>query len=272
VTGIDVTSDGHEILSGSRNGKLFLTHLGTAPVPLLGPTEGVEIEDCIVDSVHQLFFAGSADFRIYEFSATEYRFTSRYEGHTGPVTKVGVAGDQLYSGSRDRSIMIWDIGGQKRLGTIGLSAPVNGFCFCDSGLVFAACDSRVLGVDARAGGTAVSPPCNGDCDFNGIAAKGNELTAGDSTGVVIQWDVRNLEGPVAQWSWYDAPINEVAYNGGKLWVLTGDGTAAQIDMTEKRSQVILGTKAYAPLYSVAFWNQITIWTADDDGTINSFEL
>jgi hypothetical protein len=58
---------------------------------------------------------------------------------------------------------------------------------------------------------------------------------------VFQWDVRSRGGPVAQWIWYDAPINEVAYNGGKLWVFTGDGTAAQIAITEKRSPLIWRT-------------------------------
>jgi hypothetical protein len=168
--------------------------------------------------------------------------------------------------------MMWDIAQHKRIGKASLTAPVNGLCLAECGSVFAACDSRVVAIDARTGTAAISPAYESGYDFKCVAALGEEVTAGDSNGLVVQWDVRAMEAPVAVWSWYDAPINKVTYNARKVWVVTVDGTAAQSDVPGKTSEAILGTKAYAPLHSVAIWNQISIWTADDDGMISCFEL
>ena len=272
VNCVDMTPDGTEILTGDCDGSLFLTHIGTEPVPLPGPTADFGVEDCCVDPAHKLFFACGGDFRIYEFSATEYQFTARYDGHTSSVSRVQVRGDVLFSGARDRAIALWSIETKKRTSASQVMSSVNDFCFSDCGAIFAACDSGVFAVDEKTGKGAVSPPYSSDAVFNCVAARENDLTAGLENGVVVQWDVRNMQEPKAVWSWYDAPINGVVYNQDRLWCLTNDGTCACVDIGAKKATKILGTRSYAPLWDIAFRNEMTAWTADGEGILSFFEL
>ena len=272
VNCIDVTQDGTEVLSGDASGRLRLTHLGTEPVPLPGPTPDFGVEDCLIDNAHKLFFACGGDFRIYEFSATEYQFTGRYDGHKSSVTRVDVRGDVLFSGSRDRVIARWDIEQRKRVSSSTMGGPVNDFCFAECGSIFAACDNSVLAIDERTGQGAVSPGCPSGPIFNCVTSEGNNLVAGLSDGVVLHWDVRNMQEPTVSWSWYDAPVHGVVYKGGKLWCMTDDGTAACVDIGEKKALTVLGTRAYAPVLDMAFKGDVSLWTADGEGVMSLFEL
>jgi hypothetical protein len=119
---------------------------------------------------------------------------------------------------------------------------------------------------------AVSPAYQSESDFLCVAAAGDEVTAGLSSGGVVQWDVRDMQRPKAEWAWYDAPVNGVAYNRGRLWVVTGEGVGAAVDIEQKTSTIVLGTRAYVTLRAIHFVNEISIWTADGEGLITNFEL
>jgi WD40 repeat protein len=270
---IDITPDGLEILTGDCYGRLFLTHLGTEPVPLPGPSEGFEIEDCLVDDSHHLFFGCGGDFRIYEYSAVEYQFTGRYDGHRSSVSRIRVNGDRLFSGARDGSLCTWDIKTRKRIGTSSVHTPINDFCFTGTSSVFAAGDSGIFGIDASTGQPSVSPgfTASPNSRINSIASCGDFLTIGMENGAVVQWDLRKLEEPICEWKWYDAPVNRVRYEDARLWVLTNDGTAACIDVAAKHALAVLGTKAYVPVRGIAF-RQVSAWTCDGEGILSLFEF
>jgi WD40 repeat protein len=272
VNCLSATPDGSEVLSGDSSGRVFLTFLGTNPVPLLGPTPGLDIEDVLVVPRHHLFLAASGDMQIYAFSSTEYQPAGTFSGHRGSVRRMVVAGDELLSGSRDGSVIVWNINKRRQVARSELHSPANDICNSSCGAIFAACDNRVIAVDARTGLPAVSPAYQSGCDFLCIAAADDEVTAGLSNGLVVQWDVRNMQRPKAEWAWYDAPINGVAYNRGRLWAVTGEGVGASIDVEQKTSTIVLGARAYVTLRAIHFVNEISIWTADGEGLITHFEL
>lgn len=269
---VDVSPDGKEILTGDADGKLFLTHIGTDPVPLPGPTENFGVEDCLIDAENHRFFAASADFRIYEYSATEYEYTGKYEGHRSCVNRIQLRDNTLYSGSRDRVLAFWDTQKRTRISSSTMTASVNDFCFADCGSIFTACDNGVFAVDARTGMTATSPGYKSSATFTTIATLGNDLVGGLDDGKVVQWDIRNMQEAKSEWSWYDASINKLTYNNGELWCLTNDGTGACIDVSGKKSTVILGTRSYAPLRDIAFRKQLSAWTADGEGMLVFFDF
>ncbi|OHT15221.1 hypothetical protein TRFO_42635 [Tritrichomonas foetus] len=271
VNCVDVSKDGKEILSGDSKGRLFLTYIGTDPVPLPGPTADFDLECCIFDHTHKLFFACGGDFRIYEYSATEYQATGRYDGHKSSVKHIAVKENSLFSGSYDCSIMKWDISKRSKISTYQVNSQVNDFCFTSSDLLIAATEQRLKSIDIKTGLPAAAPNLGKSTSFNCCASFENDIVAGTNDGEVAIWDIRNTDTPVAVWSWYDSPINKLSYNGNKLWVGTNDGTAALIDVREKRSLALLGTQAYAPVRDLAY-NDVSAWTADGEGTLLFFEL
>ncbi|KAH0794759.1 Proteasomal ATPase-associated factor 1 [Histomonas meleagridis] len=268
---IALSPDRMEVLSGDSSGHLYLTHLGTEPVPLPGPTPGFDIESCIFDPSHKLFFSCGGDFRIYEFSSTEYQPTGRYDGHRSSVKSILVYGDNLYSGSHDSQVCIWDISTHKRLSSANMGHPVNDICFSSNDLIFAATEQSISAIDRRTQQSAVSPTFEKGLSFNTIASFENELVTGTDDGKVIGYDIRNLSQPFSEFSWFDSPINKLRYCVGKLWVATNDGTAACINMAEKRSYVVLGTISYVPIRDLAL-SELTIWTASGEGIMQNFDL
>jgi WD40 repeat protein len=266
-----MTADGSEVLSGDCQGRLFLTYIGTDPVPFSGPSLGFDIVDCLVDPGHHLFFAASLDFRIYEYSSTEYEFTGQYQGHTSALSRLRLNGTDLYSGARDRTVVQWNLQTRQKTSTVTFNSPINDFCFLPNGLIFAACDSAVLASDMRTGLPAVSPAYPRSDAFLSIAGNGDELSVGLENGKLVQWDVRNLEQPVSEWSWFDAPLNRLAYISGRLWVAGNDGTTACVDGPAQKASVVLGTRAYAPVRDFTS-NGIGIWTANGEGLLQYFDL
>lgn len=269
---VDMSPDGKEILTGDSDGKLFLTHVGTDPVPLPGPTEGFGVEDCLIDAENHRFFAASADFRIYEYSATEYEYTGKYEGHRSSVNRIQVRDNTLYSGSSDRVLAFWDTQKRTKISSSTMTSSVNDFCFSDCGSIFTACDGGIFAVDARTGQSTSSPGYKASASFTTIATHSNDLVAGLDDGIVVQWDIRNMQEVKSEWSWYDASINKLTYNNGNLWCLTNDGTGACIDALGKKSTVILGSRSYAPLRDITFRKQLSAWTADGEGMLLFFEF
>jgi len=270
VNCVAVSPDGREVLSGDSEGRLFLTHVGTEPVPMPGPTPGFGVEDCAFDPMHGLFFACGGDFRIYEYSATEYAQTGRYDGHASCVTRVRIIGDSVVSSSRDGALGFWDLATRKRTSSSVIGSPVNDLCASDCGALFVACDAGVRAVDARSGRGAPGPDYRERC--NCVAAHGDEVAVGTEGGSIGTWDVRSTAEATGEWAWYDAPVNRVQYNEGRLWCATNDGTGACVSVREKRAHAILGTRAYAPLRGIAFSKGIEAWTADGEGRLTHFEL
>ena len=271
VNCVDVSPDGHEILSGDSKGRLFLTYVGTDPVPLLGPSDGFDVECCIFDSAHKLFFACGGDFRIYEYSATEYQEKTKLIGHKSSVKHISVLQNHLFSGSYDSTICKWDIEKSIRVSTMQMNGRVNNFCFTANDLIVAATENSLRSVDLKTGLPAAAPNFGKSASFNCVATNGDNVVAGTDDGVVALWDLRNTDQTVTTWSWYDSPINKLKYSKDRLWVATNDGTAACINLIEKKSIAILGTQAYAPVRDIAF-NDFSIWTADGEGSLYYFEL
>lgn len=271
---VDVSSDGTEVLSGDCNGHLFLTYIGTEPVPLTGPTEDFDVEDCLFDRAHKLFFSCGGDFRIYEFSATEYEKTNRFDGHKSSVKHLAVKGDFLYSGSYDATIIQWDILKKKKLTTYKIGGRINDFCFTNENkIIIAATETNLSSIDLNTGLPAVAPNIGKTgVSFNSICTNGNDIVTCTDDGEVAIWDLRNTDHPAGIWSWYDSPINKVSYsNNGKLFCLSNDGTTAVIDIREKKSLSIYGTRAYAPAHDIAF-NDVSAWVADGEGNLYNFDL
>jgi WD40 repeat protein len=268
---VDVTPDGSEVLSGDSQGHLFLTHLGTEPIPFTEPSRGFDIEDCLVDSIHNLFLAASIDFRIYQYSSTEYEFTGKYEGHTASVTRLKLHDGNLYSGSRDRTVCLWNVSTRQKTATIAFASPVNDFCFTSDDCVIAACETAALAIDIRTGQPSVSPPYSRADPFLCVDSLGDELTVGLENGKIVQWDRRNMEHPIAEWSWFDAAVNRLGYINRKLWIATNDGTAGSIDAQGQKSTILLGTRAYAPVRDFAT-DGLGLWTANGEGLLQYFDF
>lgn len=270
---VDVSENGEEILSGDCTGRLFLTYIGTEPVPLPGPTEDFDIEDCIFDRAHKLFFSCGGDFRIYEFSATEYEKTNQLIGHKSSVKHLSVLGDYLFSGSYDSTIIQWDILKKKKVSTYQ-SGRVNDFCFIkDNTVLVSATENNLSSVDIKTGLPAITPNFGKEgIAFNGICAHDNDIVACTDGGEVAVWDIRKTDVPAGIWSWYDSPINKVRYsNSGNLYSLSNDGTAAIIDIREKRSLALYYIHAYSPVNDIAF-NNTTAWIADGEGNLYNYDL
>lgn len=271
---VDVSENGTEILSGDCTGRLFLTYVGTEPVPLSGPSEDFDVEDCLFDSTHKLFFSCGGDFRIYEFSASEYEKTNRFDGHKSSVKRLSVLGDFLYSGSYDSTIMKWDILKKKKVSTFQAGGRVNDFCFANNNnIIISATESNLSSVDLKTGLPAVTPNI-GKTGFalNSICAYDNHIVACTDSGEVAIWDIRNTDTPAGIWSWYDSPINKVRYSpNGKLYSLSNDGTAAIIDVREKKSLAIYYVRAYTPVNDIAF-NNVSAWIADGEGNLYNYDL
>lgn len=267
---IDVTPNGQEILSGDSMGKLYLTYQQTEPVPLLGPTPDFDIEDCLVDPAHKSFFSCGADFAIYEFSSVEYQFTAKMTGHASSVTHIDVVGDLLYSCGRDTMIAQWNLETHKRATSMKLGSPVNDFTFTDKGILIAATDSYLRGLESGTLKSSSAPSCDGSSKIVTVTSCGDNVVGGCDDGTIYLWDLRQPENPKATWKWYDSPINKVRYHDNKLWTMNNDGTAAAIDIENKSFRTILGTTSYAPVRDCAF-NGGNIWTADGEGVITLFE-
>jgi WD40 repeat protein len=274
ITAVDLTPDGTEVFSGDSQGHLFLTYIGTDPVPFNdreGPTDGFDIAACLVDPAGRRLLAASLDFRFYEYSSTEYELIGHYQGHTSALTRLHIHDSLLYSSSRDRTIIQWNSQARQPAATISLSSPINDFCFTASSAIFAACDTAVLGWDLRAGQTAVSPEYSRKDVFLSVCSENDQLSVGLENGRLVQWDLRNLSAPISEWAWFDAPLNRLQYINGHLWVGGNDGTTACVDGSAHRASIVLGTKAYAPVRDFAT-NGIGIWTGNGDGLLQYFDL
>lgn len=271
---VDISPNGNEILSGDSKGKLFLTYIGTEPVPLEGPTEDFDVEDCIFDPSHKLFFSCGGDFRIYEFSATEYTKTNRFDGHRSSVKHLDVKGDYLFSGSYDSTIIQWDINQKQKVTTFQIGGRINDFCFTNNNVIISATESSLVAVDLKTGLPSAAPNTgnSGSASFNSISSFNNDIVTCTDEGEVIIWDIRNTDTPAGKWRWYDSPINKVRYtNNGRLFSLSNDGTTANIDVREQKSLALLGTQAYAPAHDIAF-NDVSAWVADGEGRLYNFDL
>ena len=268
---VAISGDKKEVLSGDRSGHLLLTHLGTEPIPLPGPTVDFDIEYCCFDKKDNLWFACGGDFRIYMYSATEYQQTGTFVGHHSAVTCVQVYEDKLYSASRDSLICVWDIAKNKKLSSANMHSPVNDICFTNNGLIYAATENSIRAIDQKTQQGVTSPSVEKGLSFNTIASYGNEVVVGTDNGDIISYDLRNTTNLLDEWSWYDSPINKVRFNGDKLWATTNDGTAACINLHEKQFNTILGTTSYVPIRDIAI-NDYTIWTASGEGILSNFEF
>ena len=271
---VDISPATNEILSGDRKGHLYLTFLGTEPVPIIGPSEDFDVEDCLFDPAHKLFFSCGGDFRIYEYSATEYEKTNQFVGHKSSVKHLEVVDNLLYSGGYDSNIIKWDIQTKKRISTFSDNGQINDFCFTNTGILISATENQLRGIDVKSGLPAPAPNMGRPGEsvaVNSVATNGNDVVCGTQDGEVYVWDIRNTDTPAAMWKWYDSPINKVRYANGKLWSASNDGTMASIDIREKKSFIILGTQAYAPVNDFAF-NDTNVWTADGEGGLYNFDV
>lgn len=269
---VAVSADGAEVMSGDRAGRLLLTHIGTDPIPLPGPTPDFDVEDCCFDGSGQRWFACGGDFRIYEYSATEYQQTGAFAGHRSAVTCVRARGQRLFSGARDGCVCVWDIAARRKLATADLHSAVNDICFAGGGLVYAATEGAVRALDERTLQSAPSPPAARGRAFNSVAASGDTVVAGADDGALIACDARRPERALCEWRWYDSPVNRVRFGGGgDLWVACNDGTAARVALADKRFTAVLGTPAYAPVRDIAP-RGFAVWTAGGEGALSHFEF
>ena len=266
-----VTPNGEEILSGDSTGKLFNQYRDTEPVPMEGPMEGFDIEDCFIDLDTKKMYSCGGDFTIYCFGS-DYFVHNRLTGHKASVKRILKIGDFIYSGSEDGTVRSWDINTYKHVATADLGSPVTDICFNDQ-CIYVSTDRSIKALDIRTN-RAVPSPDNGETtgfmtlDVN---KETNQLCAGNDEGVISVWDTRNLGKPLLEWNWYDSMVNKVRYHNNNLWVATNDGTAAAINPEEKKSLIVLGTPSYEAVKAIAFSNS-NVYTAGAPGIINGFKL
>ena len=263
------SQNGEEILSGDSTGKLFLRFKNTEPVPLEGPSDGFDIEDCFVDPETKQIYSCGGDFAIYNFGS-DYFLARKFVGHKGPVKRIMKVGGNLFSGSEDGTMKKWDLKTFQNTSTTEIGAPVTDFCKGESAF-YVCTDSFIRCVDQRTGKIIPGPDNGASESFMSIDINGDKLVTGNDSGVVSTWDVRQLGKPIAEWNWYDSMINKVRYHNNQLWVATNDGTAASIDPEKKVSTCILGTPSFEAIKALSF-STTSIFTAAATGVISEFVL
>lgn len=269
VNCIDVTPDGDEVLSGDCFGKLYLNYKKTDPVPMEGPREGFDIEDCIIDKKLQKYFSCGGDFTIYAFS-NEYFVIGQYKGHRSSVKRIINNNEFIYSGSEDCTIKKWDISHYNTISTADVDNPVTDFCFGENA-IYVSTISSVRALDLRTSAGVVSPDNGSTSSFTTICTFGDKIVAGSEEGSISLWDSRNMGKPVTEWQWYDSMVNKVRYSQNRLWVATNDGTAAAIDIENKTSSIVLGTPSFEAVKAIAF-SDSKVFTSGATGEISIFNL
>jgi hypothetical protein len=269
VNCLHVSPNGEEILSGDSTGKLFLRFKSTEPVPLEGPHSGFDIEDCFIDPETKHFYSCGGDFAIYSFG-NDYFLSGKFTGHKGSVKRIMKSDGKLHSGSEDGTMKRWDLKTFKNISTTEIGSPITDFCKNDAAF-YVCTDSFIRCVDPRTGKVIPGPDNGSSGGYMSIDINGDKLVAGNDSGVISTWDVRQLGKPISVWSWYDSMINKVRYHNGKLWVATNDGTAAEIDPEKKVSTCILGTPSFEAIKALAF-SDSSIYTAAATGLISEFTL
>jgi WD40 repeat protein len=264
-----VSPNGEEILSGDSAGKLYLRYKDTEPVPLEGPSAGIDIEDCFIDQETKRIYSCGGDFRIYCFGS-DYFLAGKLTGHKSSVKRIMKKDDKLFSGSADGTFKKWDLSKYQNISTTSIDAPITDFCKSDSAF-YVCTDSYIRCVDANTG-LIIPGPDNGSSEgYMSIDINGNKLATGNDSGVVSIWDIRQLGKPIAEWNWYDSMINKVRYYNDQLWIVTNDGTAAAIDPEKKISTCILGTPSFEAIKALTF-DHTSIYTAAATGLISRFTL
>jgi len=148
----------------------------------------------------------------------------RLSGHSAPITTLAITATHLYSGSSDRSILVWDLdthallsrleGGHEGGITALVAAPVPAadmlFSACEAGYI-ASWDLCILRQTAslrHSHDGPSRPPDRHQHPITALAVSGNRLFSADDKGVLKAWDACMIGTPRLSLSELQSPSTQ----------------------------------------------------------------
>ena len=196
-------------------------------------------------------------------------------GHTAPVTALAVSpdGKRLASGSWDRTVRIWPVGGSPGMVLEGHRENVNGvaFTFDNKSVVSVSADPQLSHLAARHGGAPTIVPLAAPLNSVGIARDG-EIVAGASDGKVLFFSPAGEQR--AELAAAETPVISLALSGdGKL--IAAAGVRGSVAIIDRGSRSVLRTLVGPglPVWAVVFLpDNHTLVTGGSDQMVRRWDV